>query len=223
MTLRILYNCFLVRLGLRTILPAEIINRKKVRECGEEMATTQNENIIFADSESQYARKEVIARLIKAADTVQRSHGLKLLIHELYRSPEKQARLRKRDLEQIVHAHPEYNDAQNLAALNKRSAAVGGSGHQTGGAVDLTLCDSDGVPLDMGTHYLEHNEKTATDGLGITKAQKRHRLILLSAMQEAGFVNYPGEWWHFCYGDRMWAAYAHKPYAIYGVFPRVQG
>ena len=35
-------------------------------------------------------------------------------------------------------------------------------------------------------------------------------------MQRAGFVNYPAEWWHFSYGDKMWAAYSHKEYAIYG-------
>lgn len=35
-------------------------------------------------------------------------------------------------------------------------------------------------------------------------------------MQDADFVNYSGEWWHFCYGDKMWAAYKHRRYAIYG-------
>ena len=35
-------------------------------------------------------------------------------------------------------------------------------------------------------------------------------------MQDAGFVNYPAEWWHYCYGDKMWAAYSHEKYAIFG-------
>lgn len=35
-------------------------------------------------------------------------------------------------------------------------------------------------------------------------------------MKKEGFVNYPGEWWHFSYGDQLWAAYKNKKYAIYG-------
>ena len=30
------------------------------------------------------------------------------------------------------------------------------------------------------------------------------------------FVNFPGEWWHFCYGDKMWAAYKNKKECKYG-------
>ncbi|HAE24988.1 MAG TPA: hypothetical protein DCG33_06580 [Prevotellaceae bacterium] len=36
-------------------------------------------------------------------------------------------------------------------------------------------------------------------------------------MQCAGFANYPAEWWHFCYGDKMWAAYNNKKTAFYDV------
>ena len=216
MTIRVLYNYILVRLGFRKILPAEIVNRKKVRECGEGLATAQCDNIIYTNKEDNFAREGVMKRLVAAAEIVQKMHGLKLLIYELYRSPENQAELRERDKKELMAAHPEYTESQLDAALNRISAKVGGSGHQTGGAVDLTLCDEGGHPLDMGTLYLEHNAKTVTDCPDISEEQRRNRQILLDAMQEAGFVNYPGEWWHFCYGDKMWAAYARKPYAIYG-------
>lgn len=36
-------------------------------------------------------------------------------------------------------------------------------------------------------------------------------------MKKNGFVNYPNEWWHFCYGDRMWAAYSGKKTCFYGL------
>ncbi|MBQ7252055.1 MAG: hypothetical protein IJS32_05580 [Kiritimatiellae bacterium] len=32
----------------------------------------------------------------------------------------------------------------------------------------------------------------------------------------AGFANYPAEWWHFAFGDRLWAACRGKRRAIYG-------
>jgi D-alanyl-D-alanine dipeptidase len=32
-----------------------------------------------------------------------------------------------------------------------------------------------------------------------------HRQALLEAMASAGFTRHPEEWWHFSYGDQMWA------------------
>lgn len=219
MTARILYNYILVRLGLRKNLPTEIVNRKTVRLQKDEspFAHSLDENILYADTiESRFARKEVIRRLEEAADSVHHKYGFRFLVYELYRSPEKQEKLRARDRNEIIQRHPDLSDEQTQSALNKISAGVRGSGHQVGAAVDLTLCDEDSIPLDMGTNYLEHNKKTATHSKRISKEQRQNRRILLDAMEEAGFANYPGEWWHFCYGDKMWAAYEHKRYALYG-------
>ena len=223
MTARVLYNYILVRLGLRKILPAEIVNKKRVRRQEDKIpfAHSLDDNILYADAiESRFARKEVIKRLEKAADSIHRKYNLKFLVYELYRSPEKQAKLRERDRNEIIQRHPDLSEEQIQSALNRISAGVGGSGHQVGAAVDLTLCDMNGIPLDMGTSYLEHDEKTATHSKRISKEQHRNRRILLDAMEEAGFANYPGEWWHFCYGDKMWAAYKHKLYALYGEGPK---
>ena len=35
-------------------------------------------------------------------------------------------------------------------------------------------------------------------------------------MKKLDFVNFPAEWWHYCYGDRMWAAYKGKKECFYG-------
>ena len=43
-----------------------------------------------------------------------------------------------------------------------------------------------------------------------------NRKLLLRTMQKQGFVNYPNEWWHFCYGDKLYAAYKFEKQAIYG-------
>ena len=222
MTVRVLYNFILVRLGLRKILPAVIVNRKTVRRQEDEtpFVHSLDDNIMYADTiESRFARKEVIKRLEEAADSAHQEHGLKFLVYELYRSPEKQEKLRERDRNEIMQLHPDLSEEQLQSALNKISAGVGGSGHQVGAAVDLTLCDAHGNPLDMGTSYLEHIAKTATHCKHISKEQRHNRQILFDAMRNVGFANYPGEWWHYCYGDRMWAAYKHKRYAIYGDSP----
>lgn len=33
----------------------------------------------------------------------------------------------------------------------------------------------------------------------------QHRQLLNTVMLNAEFLRHPGEWWHFCYGDQMWA------------------
>jgi D-alanyl-D-alanine dipeptidase len=35
-------------------------------------------------------------------------------------------------------------------------------------------------------------------------------------MTGEGFANYPEEWWHFSWGDQMWARLTGAPAAIYG-------
>ena len=36
-------------------------------------------------------------------------------------------------------------------------------------------------------------------------------------MTEAGLAQHPQEWWHFCYGERMWAWLTGQEMAIYGL------
>ncbi|WP_406807061.1 hypothetical protein [Burkholderia semiarida] len=35
-------------------------------------------------------------------------------------------------------------------------------------------------------------------------------------MTDAGFTNYPSEWWHWSVGDRYWAVIQNESHAIYG-------
>ena len=46
--------------------------------------------------------------------------------------------------------------------------------------------------------------------------RRRNMKVLYDAMTKAGFANYPLEWWHYSYGDRMWAAYSGKEECFYG-------
>lgn len=56
-------------------------------------------------------------------------------------------------------------------------------GHQSNGAVDLGLCDKDGMDLDMGSQYREHNLKTSTHSKSLSDNQRNNRRVLLKAMQ----------------------------------------
>lgn len=76
------------------------------------------------------------------------------------------------------------------------------SGHSRGATLDLTLlqCDSDGarcVPLDMGTNFDFFDPAAHTDSPQANAAQHHNRQRLRAAMEQAGFRNYPLEWWHY--------------------------
>ena len=216
MNIRVLFNVFLVRLGIRQILPSDYINAIPVVESNEPMVKLpDDEDFIKTDGNVFVGRKSMIERLLKAAKDVS-NKGYRLHIYQTYRSPKEQAERRETMYKELKKKYPNYDDKIILQMVNKRVAGVGG-GHQTGAAVDLSLCDKDGKELDMGTQYREHNIKTATHSKSLSDHQRNNRKILLKAMQSAGFVNYPAEWWHFCYGDKMWAAYSNKKVALYDV------
>lgn len=81
--------------------------------------------------------------------------------------------------------------------------------HNTGGAVDLTLRrKSIGEVLDMGGEFDDATPISFTDALENQSSHsdaRTNRRILYNAMTDAGFANYPYEWWHFDYGTQMWS------------------
>lgn len=92
--------------------------------------------------------------------------------------------------------------------------------HTTGGVIDLTIVHTTtGQELDMGTAIDEiDNELIYFWHPALQPEQRRHRLILYTAMRQAGFSNSPSEWWHYGYGDQEWTLRSHQPAAIYGSF-----
>ena len=87
---------------------------------------------------------------------------------------------------------------------------VRGSIHSFGMAVDITLVDSDGVELDMGTGFddlseLSHPAKEDEFLMAgtLTRQQVDNRRLLRAAMKHGGFEGINTEWWHFDCGDRL--------------------
>ncbi|MEX1317859.1 MAG: M15 family metallopeptidase [Synechococcaceae cyanobacterium] len=101
--------------------------------------------------------------------------------------------------------------------------------HSTGGAVDLTLADPDGGPLDMGStidaigpvsepdHFLHACRACPDPELeGRYRCWHARRSLLRRVMEQAGFAQHPNEWWHFSWGDQLWAWRTGQPRALYG-------
>lgn len=71
--------------------------------------------------------------------------------------------------------------------------------HNYGVAVDLTICNLDEGPLDMGTpfDYFGKEAGIRNEAAYLTKKQIQNRDLLRKVMIRAGFLTILGEWWHF--------------------------
>ncbi len=72
-----------------------------------------------------------------------------------------------------------------------------GSPHSRGIAVDLTLLDADGRPLEMGTGFDAFTPLSNHTSAGVSAEARRNRMALLGLMTAAGWDHYLAEWWHY--------------------------
>ena len=72
-----------------------------------------------------------------------------------------------------------------------------GSPHSRGAAVDLTLVDTRGAELEMGTGFDDLTERAYHACLEVSATAQRNRAILLGLMTAAGWDFYRNEWWHY--------------------------
>ncbi len=82
--------------------------------------------------------------------------------------------------------------------------AKGRGMHNYGAAVDITIVDSKGRPLPMGSDHdyfgpearIDHEEELLADSL-ITQEELTNRRLLRSVMTQSGCITCISEWWHF--------------------------
>lgn len=99
--------------------------------------------------------------------------------------------------------------------------------HSTGAAIDVTLYRSptqgeDSIQeINMGSPIDEISDRSFpdyfADSLDIKEREfHRDRQLLNQVMTYSGFQRHPNEWWHFSYGDQLWAWISNEKSAIYG-------
>jgi len=149
--------------------------------------------------------------------------GYRLKVISSLRSLDHQKALYENYLAQLARRHPEWPKSRLRREANKFFAPPDSKhppGHTTGGAVDVTIVGSDGQDLDMTSVIREgasQAETFPTYSKLITPRAAKNRQLLIEVMSAAGFSNYPGEWWHWSYGDSAWALRTGHECAIYGI------
>ena len=96
----------------------------------------------------------------------------------------------------------EYYPDEDKTLLIQKGYIADKSGHSRGSTLDLTLVEHDSATeLDMGTPFDYFDTLSNTADPRMTEQQKHNRLLLKSAMENHGFVNYDKEWWHYTLKD----------------------
>ncbi len=92
-----------------------------------------------------------------------------------------------------------------------------GSIHNYGCAVDLTIANNNGQPLNMGAHFDEIGkiayprlEQQFLKSGELTQQQIENRKLLRKVMRHGGFYNIQTEWWHFNRYNRKKAKELYK-------------
>ncbi len=76
-----------------------------------------------------------------------------------------------------------------------------GSGHNKGIAVDLTIIDSNGNLLSMGTGFDNFTDTAHAEFKNLNEDVLKNRMLLRSTMEHFGFKVLSTEWWHFYFDD----------------------
>ena len=209
-------------LGLRKTIPSAAINNIPIKENHDKLVNIkQDQSLYFADElqarDSVLLREQVYNNLKNAQQYLPENYFFK--IYSAFRPIAEQQQRGDHHYRHIKSLNPDLPDSEIIKKVKAICAdpRFGFGGHQTGGAVDISLCNKRGHDYDMGTKYLENNAQTPTKSGTLNLEQKQNRAILKNAMEKAGFKNYPPEWWHFCYGDRLWSAYSKQKECFYGL------
>ena len=162
--------------------------------------------------EQIYVRESVLQRLQKAAQLLSEYDTLlRLEVVYGYRALEIQKKLFEQNKAGLS---TRYKDEELVAATHRLVAVPEVAGHPAGAAIDIQIV-KDGEPLDFGTKVWVFAPDSYSFSPFISKNAWANRQLLRRVMMAADFAPFDGEWWHFSYGDKEWAKYYGKKYALY--------
>ncbi len=126
-----------------------------------------------------FLRLKTVKALIEANSSFMKM-GYKIKIFDCYRPLDIQKRMWK------IVPNPSY-----VADPSK------GSIHNRGGAVDISLVDSNGKEIEMGTPFDFFGIEASHNYSNLSKEIKENRELLKNTMIDKGFKSLDSEWWHY--------------------------
>lgn len=174
-----------------------------------------------------------VGKRLAEVDSRLKTQGLRLFLYDAWRPRAVQAYYH--DVwtpREIQRRRPGLIGAALAAEVGKYWAAPTDEPHRpaphaTGAAVDLTIeAAQTGAALWMGGLFDDPSPVSQADrfeagvahDLSLSDEEARaNRRMLYWLMHEAGFVGLRTEWWHFSWGDQMWAMRTGAPAALYGL------
>lgn len=184
----------------------------------------------YGDRSPYCLRQGVVERLLMAQAALQQNcPGWRIQIFDAYRPLAVQQYMVDYTFAELVRSHqltPKQLTAaqrQDFLAQVHQFWAVPNSNpltpppHSTGAAIDITLVDATGQAIDMGSpidelsprsypdHYAPAGDRAHTQQILSSQSFHHHRQLLNTVMSAAEFYRHPTEWWHFSYGDQLWA------------------
>ncbi len=178
-------------------------------------------------------REEVVNRLVKVNEYLILKNNFYLLIYDSWRPLEVQEFMFKRAflLEcEKSDIYASFKSIKSYPSILKKVEKFWAypsqdsrcpPPHSTGGALDVCLLDKDGNLVEMGSTVDQLDETSKPDFYAKMKNEEAiiwnsRRNLLREIMNKFGFAQHPNEWWHFSYGDQLWAWKNKKENAIYG-------
>jgi len=165
---------------------------------------------------SEFRLRRVVCEKIAAAEK-RLPVNCRFILFEAFRPRQRQIELWDDIMLKLRGQHPDWSEEQYRIEAERFVANPHGfgSGHQAGAAVDISLCSETGQPYFMGTEVQEFNAKTKSENHLINEQEASFRKLLRDALEAEGIINYPEEWWHFSYGDRLWAEVTSRDQAFF--------
>lgn len=175
-------------------------------------STTDNflKKDVYGDLTRAYLQPEMAKRLIKAHALLEKNYpGYRFLIYDAARP------------NSVQYALWDALDDLKIPQRSKTQYVADpkiGSNHNFGCAIDMTVVDDKGIPLDMGTKFdffgplaYPRLEAEMLKKGKLTAQQIANRKILRSVMTQSGFTQNTSEWWHY---DGMTKSAARAQYGM---------
>lgn len=169
--------------------------------------------------ETLYIRESVARKLVAAASDL--PTGYVLLVWDAWRPLSVQQALFDAQYNVFRGQSPALSDEEiqrqtEVFVSYPTDNPLHPSPHYTGGSVDLSIADAQGHDISMGTgfdefcthtrtRFLEDLQESSAELNKLEAAALLNRRLLYQIMKAQGFANYAEEWWHFDYGNQLWA------------------